>query len=197
MSLLVVLPAFAMAQGGTVVVDNFNIKTLTFDDPAGVLDVNEYGIVTVTPFTGIQTLVASGNIISTKAATDPSGVQTLAIINGDEYANILGGAFHGHTVVSTDTLLQRSYYGDANLDGVVNVDDYGYIDAGYGGNNGWILGDFDNNGVVNVDDYGYIDAGYGQPVAAAASAATVPEPSTLVLLFGSALAGFVAYLRKR
>lgn len=69
--------------------------------------------------------------------------------------------------------------GDANSDGVVNVDDYTLIDRGYArylsgaipaGNAGWRDGDFDRNGAVNSQDYLLIDSAW-----MAAYPATSPE----------------------
>jgi hypothetical protein len=120
------------------------------------------------------------------------------VIRGADYLEAIGSTFEGHDVLSTDTLLLRRFYGDANLDGVVGYEDYGYVDAGFGANKSWVEGDMDHSGMVTYEDYGYVDAGFGSVgPAAAAAGTTVPEPSTLVLLFGSALAGFVAFLRKR
>src|SRR5207244_7445563 len=68
----------------------------------------------------------------------------------------------GQTVTGTDTLVMYTYGGDANLDGKINVDDYGKIDFNVGlGNAGWVNGDFNYDGVINVDDYGIIDFNVG------------------------------------
>ena len=51
--------------------------------------------------------------------------------------------------------------GDADLNGVINFDDYSKTDFGY--NNqlpGWANGDFDGNGQVNFDDYALIDLNF-------------------------------------
>jgi uncharacterized protein (TIGR03790 family) len=90
---------------------------------------------------------------------------------------------------------KKPILGDANLDGVVNVDDYGCVDSGFGTDGGWEMGDFDQNGLINVDDYGILDAAFEQSSTGANAA--VPEPSILVLLIGSVLTSVVVYLRKR
>jgi len=51
--------------------------------------------------------------------------------------------------------------GDADLNGVINFDDYSRIDFGF--NNllpGWANGDFDGNGAINFDDYALIDVNF-------------------------------------
>jgi hypothetical protein len=52
-------------------------------------------------------------------------------------------------------------YGDADLNGQINFDDYARIDNGF--NNslaGWSNGDFDGNGAINFDDYALIDLAF-------------------------------------
>ena len=58
----------------------------------------------------------------------------------------------------------RTRYGDANLDGVVNFDDYVAIDTAFNtpGSTGWENGDFNGDGVVNFDDYVIIDINFNQ-----------------------------------
>jgi hypothetical protein len=105
--------------------------------------------------------------------------------------------------------MRYTYYGDSNLDGVVNSDDYGYIDFAYqsggaaAGYTGWVWGDYTNDGQINSDDYGYIDYVYQSQFpplggsAAAAAGAVVPEPSTVILLVSSAICALFVSLRKR
>ncbi|CAN5640658.1 hypothetical protein BH09PLA1_BH09PLA1_09890 [soil metagenome] len=60
-----------------------------------------------------------------------------------------------------DTLIRYTYYGDADLNGVVNFDDYSRIDNGFLNNRtGWVNGDFDYNNVINFDDYALIDLAF-------------------------------------
>jgi hypothetical protein len=82
--------------------------------------------------------------------------------------------------------IMYTYGGDANLDGRINVDDYGHIDSSIGiGLTGWFNGDFNYDGKINVDDYGIIDFNIGiqgPPFSTAMgldgmSAAVVPEPA--------------------
>jgi len=91
-----------------------------------------------------------------------------------------------------------TYGGDANLDGKINVDDYGRIDFAVPlGIAGWSNGDFNYDGKINVDDYGIIDFNVGIqgppfPTAGGAStsglnAVAVPEPAVVGLLALGAL----------
>jgi hypothetical protein len=118
-----------------------------------------------------------------------------------------GGAWNGHGIVTSSAtgdfttlgvapapadpssvLVKYTYGGDANLDGKINVDDYGKIDFNVQlGTAGWINGDFNYDGKVNVDDYGIIDfnvgiqgpplGGVANPAASAAAAAAFPPAS--------------------
>ncbi|MCY2953149.1 MAG: choice-of-anchor D domain-containing protein [Planctomycetota bacterium] len=56
---------------------------------------------------------------------------------------------------------QYTYTGDANLDGLINADDYFLIDSGYITQaKGYHNGDFNYDGIVNADDYFLIDSAY-------------------------------------
>ena len=82
----------------------------------------------------------------------------------------------GQTVSGTDTLVMYTYGGDANLDGKINVDDYGKIDFTIpAGTSGWYNGDFNYDGKINADDYGIIDFNIGTQGAAFPTGATGVE----------------------
>ena len=76
------------------------------------------------------------------------------------------GAGLSVSVASTDVLLKYTYGGDANLDGVVNGDDYSRIDSYFPQQSaltiGWLNGDFNYDGVVNGDDYAIIDSNFSE-----------------------------------
>ena len=60
-----------------------------------------------------------------------------------------------------DVLVKFTYYGDSDLNGLVNFDDFGRIDGGFNsGGTDWFHGDFDLNGVINFDDYSLIDLAF-------------------------------------
>ena len=117
------------------------------------------------------------------------------------------GTWHGESVTGSDTLVMFTYGGDANLDGKINVDDYGHIDTSIPlGIAGWYNGDFNYDGKVNVDDYGIIDFNIGiqgapfftasnltgGPTSVGLSA--VPEPASIT---GATLIGLSMGLRTR
>jgi hypothetical protein len=89
-----------------------------------------------------------------------------------------------------------TYAGDANLDGKINIDDYGRIDgnvASSGSVFGWDKGDFNHDGKINIDDYGIIDGNINRqgavfPTAGGATfvalegVAAIPEPFACLLI---------------
>ena len=57
--------------------------------------------------------------------------------------------------------MKYTYGGDANLDGVINIDDYTQIDSSIsagGALKGWLNGDFNYDGNIDIDDYTIIDS---------------------------------------
>jgi hypothetical protein len=89
-------------------------------------------------------------------------------------------------------LVMFTWGGDANLDGKINIDDYGQIDSNVsksGSVFGWLNGDFNYDGKINIDDYGIIDGNINRQGAPfeTASLVAVPEPASLVVLTVSAL----------
>jgi autotransporter-associated beta strand protein len=136
---------------------------------------------------GIITALADGNFTTV-------GVASAAQVKG--IASSQTATWAGQTVTGSDTLVMYTYGGDANLDGKINVDDYGHIDSSVPlGISGWFNGDFNYDGKVNVDDYGIIDFNVsiqGAPFFNAARpvdrpATAVPEPAGLLVIFTSSL----------
>src|SRR5439155_26637745 len=110
--------------------------------------------------------------------------------------------FDSQTVGVNDVLVKYTWFGDADLNGQVNSNDYFQIDTGFlAGRTGWINGDFDYSGAINTNDYFLIDSAFlaqGSTVLAPAEAlsgvAAVPEPASIGLL---GIAGAAALLRPR
>jgi hypothetical protein len=105
-----------------------------------------------------------GGITSSTAAASSNtalGVE----LNSNGNGGTLVSDFDGQPVTNTDVLVKYTYFGDANLDGVVNGSDYTLIDNAFNFNSanpttpltGWRNGDFNYDGVINGDDYILID----------------------------------------
>ena len=77
---------------------------------------------------------------------------------------------------------------DANDDGIVDGTDFLQWQAGFGKNDATSVadGDFNYDGQVDDGDLAVWETQYGAPPPLAASSASVPEPSAMLLiLFGS------------
>jgi autotransporter-associated beta strand protein len=110
--------------------------------------------------------------------------------------------FLGDVVDNTSVLARYTRYGDANLDGTVNLADFNRLAAGFGNGTRWDQGDFDYNGIVNLADFNRLAANFGQSAAGtevtpedwANLASAIPEPSSLGL---AAVAGLAMLKRRR
>jgi guanyl-specific ribonuclease Sa len=117
-------------------------------------------------------------IISSTAADDPTNLTTLGVI-----ANTAGrGAFDRQNPPVGSILVKYTYFGDANLDGVVNGSDYTCIDNGFNAQlSGWANGDFDYSNSINASDYLLIDNAFDMgAVSMAVVSATAPTEKTAV-----------------
>ena len=156
-------------------------------------------------YTGLTGLIASGRnggnwagvgiVTSDPRATD-NGLATLAIARAGDIART---SFSGEPLDTDDVIVALTWGGDANLDGKINVDDYGRIDANVASSGsvfGYAAGDFNFDGKINVDDYGIIDGNIsrqGEPFATGASVApdslsAIPEPAAMSLFSLATLA---------
>jgi hypothetical protein len=99
------------------------------------------------------------------------------------------GSFAGQSVDSTSVLIRYTLGGDANLDGIVNSQDFNLLIAHYGQSNArWSYGDFDYSGKVNSLDFNRLAGTFGAtlPVGAASLGSVVPEPASASLLITAA-----------
>jgi hypothetical protein len=152
---------------------------------------------------------ASG-IVSLQAAADP---QHRTAMGYGEAARVFGlGAsqvtsYGGLNVDATAVVTKYTYFGDANLNGKVDLDDYALIDRGFArhvADAHWMDGDFNYDGVVDGGDYLLMDrvfilqggklepgvlagreAVFGEGYVGALLAG-VPEPGGLAVMVGAA-----------
>jgi hypothetical protein len=83
-----------------------------------------------------------------------------------------------------------TYYGDGNLDGVVNSSDFSTLAANFNGAaETWAQGDFNYDGTVNALDFNVLANNFGQPLLPTSALGTIlPEPSMLgICLIGASI----------
>jgi autotransporter-associated beta strand protein len=86
---------------------------------------------------------------------------------------------------NSQVIVAYTYYGDANLDGTVNIADFNALASNFGGSGKiWSVGDFNYDGVVNLLDLNALATNFGMSGALSSPAlgALVPEPGSISLL---------------
>jgi hypothetical protein len=155
-----------------------------------------------------QARFASNNLVWDRAGLTSSAAQAdtrhltavAVVLNRDDSATDPKPAFltvfdatpdaNFAVAVNTQSILVKyTYYGDADLNGVVDERDLDRFSTGYSdqrsaaprGLVGWAWGDFDNNGSIDERDLDLFSTAYSNHGAPLSSGA-VPEPATLMLL---------------
>ncbi len=136
-------------------------------------------------------------ITSSAAAGD---VQKHTAVGYGDNASLGLASFDGQAIDASTVLLKYTWYGDASLDGQVDITDLGKLATGWQTAGLWTNGDFNYDGWVDISDLGLLatnwQAGVGAPLAPGSldgaiaslglAGANVPEPG------GLALAGMMA-----
>ena len=193
------------------------LNTLTI--AGGQLDISDNHLIDHTDGVAVLTAkIAPGRnggawngsgIVTSQTTATTSSLTSIGIASAQQAKTLATASdtavWAGQTVTGSDALVMYTYGGDANLDGQINVDDYGRIDLNIPlGTSGWFNGDFNYDGKIDVDDYGIIDFNVGiqgAPFFSAGGAGgpsvnAVPEP-TACLLLAPAAALFMRRGRRR
>ena len=218
-----------MLHSGNTTANTSHVGELTVATGA-VIDLRDNKLITASPvgtwtgaaYDGVAGLVDSGRGDAGNALWNgTTGIitsDTRAINNGDlvsigvakvsevrTVADTATTTFAGRTVLGSDTLAMVTWGGDANLDGKINIDDYGRIDGNVGQSGsvfGWSRGDFNYDGKINIDDYGIIDGNINRQGATFSTATAldgvgaVPEPAALLLAAPLAMSGLLRRRRR-
>jgi hypothetical protein len=100
------------------------------------------------------------------------------------------------SVDSTSVLVRHTRYGDANLDGQVNLQDFNRLASNFGAAGAaWTQGDFNYDGNVNLQDFNRLASNFGLSAAGpevtpddwARLGAAVPEPGAASVLVAMAM----------
>ena len=105
--------------------------------------------------------------------------------------------FAGRSVDDTSVLIRATRYGDANLDGTVNLADFNRLASNFGATAAalWHDGDFNYDGSVNLADFNVLAANFGLSASGptvtpgdwARIGAAVPEPTAGALVVGGGI----------
>jgi hypothetical protein len=137
---------------------------------AGRLDLSDNDLIVdyngVSPLAVIGTLLASGYA---GGAWNGAGINTSMgnpVALGLGYAEASdvapGGTFVGQPVDGSAVLVRFTRYGDANLDGTVNLQDFNRLAANFGqAPRRWAQGNFDYDAGVNLSDFNRLAAQFG------------------------------------
>jgi hypothetical protein len=119
-------------------------------------------------------------IDSASAAADAAHLTALGVLlNTAAGGGAVYRSFDGQPVAATDVLVKYTFYGDANLDGVVNIADHTDVDAGFiseGRLTGWANGDFDYDDAIDGSDYTLIDNAFNLQSTTTPAAEVVASP---------------------
>ena len=123
-------------------------------------------------------------LASSWAAMSQTHLPAVGVIGNADGTSPLYATFDGQPVGPGDVIARYTYYGDANLDGRVDLADYTRLDAGFlAKRTGWQNGDFNYDGAVDASDYTLADNAFnhqtGSIASPAARPAAVPEPALL------------------
>jgi hypothetical protein len=193
------------------------VESLTFEQNGGTIQgtlnmgvsdlVVDYD--TASPIVSIGQYIASGRAggnwtgpgITSGTAAGHLGETALGFAESSSIFGPSGGVFGGLAVDATAVLIKYTYYGDADLDGDVDIADLGALASNWQAAGTWRSGDFDYDGAVSVNDLGLLasnwQAGVGNPLGPSLEQSlaalglphvSVPEPQAFVpitLLFFS------------
>ena len=134
-------------------------------------------------------------ITSSAAAGHPQGLTAVGVIDNGDTETGIGGLteFGGVAVDETCVLAACTWWGDVNLDGVVDSNDYDRIDTNYvrwinegrvpDGGWRWAVGDLDYDKMIDSNDYDLIDKAFllqhGPTAAGGAASVAGPDPLPL------------------
>ncbi|HRK31069.1 MAG TPA: hypothetical protein PLD59_08320 [Tepidisphaeraceae bacterium] len=96
-------------------------------------------------------------------------------------------SFFGESIDTTSVLVAYTLYGDADLNRMVNLDDFTRLAANFGLASTWATGDFTYDGVTNLNDFTALAANFGLVLPAELSRSAVPEPSSLLVFAAPAM----------
>jgi hypothetical protein len=177
------LAALLVNAGKTQVLaggDRVIVTGLLAIDPSAQLNLNDNDLIldyagAASPFEQVRQLLQSGfdnggwngRGIAT-AHAGPASSRALGYAEATDVFSTFPATFAGQQVDGTSVLVRFTSYGDADLSGTVNLNDFNRLAANFGtSNRNWVHGDADYNRTVNLADFNRTAAAFGSTVAAA------------------------------
>jgi hypothetical protein len=203
---------FVTRLNGAVFVKDEIVSTGTFD-LSGILVV-DYAPGGPSPLAALRAQLASGY---NGGGWDGPGINSsFAAINTALAPGIIESAdwiaangkntIAGRLIDASAVIARLTRYGDADLDLVVNLEDFNRLAVNFGMSSGatWAQGDFTYDGIINLDDFNKLAANFGlsagpdgpTPDDWSALAAVVPEPGAVGLVALGALTAMAATRRR-
>ena len=107
------------------------------------------------------------------AAAAAQGNTALGYAEATDLFATFPAPFLGQSVDETSVLVRYTLYGDHDLNGTVNLDDFNRLASNFGQTNRrWPQGDSDYNGTVDLNDFNRLAANFGGTTSAAPTART-------------------------
>jgi hypothetical protein len=105
----------------------------------------------------------NGQGINSSTAAAAGGATAVGYADSGAIFSAFPATFAGQPVDATAILLKYTYYGDANLDGTVNLQDFNRLAANFGRSaRHWSHGDFNFSGNVNLADFNRLAGNFGR-----------------------------------
>lgn len=182
--------ALSIFAGGTASIAAGGNRVLTATSinlsGSGVLDMNDNDVIVdytgASPLAAITARLASGYSAGTwngpginSSAAAASGNTAIGVAEATDLFSTFPATFSGQQIDNTAVLLRYTPYGDADLNGAVNSDDFNRLAANFGqAAKRWTHGNFnfDAAGAVNSDDFNLLAGNFG---AIAGDAASLPQ----------------------
>jgi hypothetical protein len=171
----------ALSNSGTIAVGTGSVLTVpgALNNAVGTIDLNGALIIDYSapssPLADVQGWLISGyasgawngsGIKSSVAATTPN--RALGYAESADLFSTFPASFAGQSVDNTAVLIRYTRYGDANLDGTVNLADFNRLAAAFGQSNTvWSQGNFNYDSTTNLTDFNQLAANFGQSAGSA------------------------------
>ena len=126
---------------------------------------------------GASGLWQGRGIISSDAASDPNHFKAVGVLDNSEIGYTTFGGVTGLT--GNEVLVRVTRFGDSDLNGAVNGDDFDLFLIGFNGGapSSWLYGDYNYDSAVNTQDQTLIDHSFNNGPANLLSAFTNPVPA--------------------